>query len=76
MQKNQKRSASSSPTSSVEIEGIDYNYISLNGSAFEVDVPDSFPPALFDSRASTCYWRTSSRGKDCLPSKGYPILRY
>ena len=55
MQKNQKYSISSSSISSVEIAGIDYYYISLNGSAFEVDLPDPFPPALFDSPASTCY---------------------
>lgn len=36
MQKKIKHGSSNSPNSSIEIEGIKYNYVSLNGSAFEV----------------------------------------
>ena len=69
MQKNQKLSASSSSTSSVEIAGIAYNYISLNGSAFEVDVPDLSPPCFV--------WLSSVNAslKDVFASERLPAFK-
>lgn len=37
MQKEKKQGTPTSTTEPIEIKGIDYNYISLNGTAFEVD---------------------------------------